>query len=392
MSVPSRPIRVLELRSVLGTGGGPEKTILSGAALSDPSQYTITVCYIRDVRDSVFAIDDRAQRLGIDYIEVQERHSFDFSIWPVLRRLVRERSIDIVHSHDYKTNLYAWLLWKRDRVLPLATLHGYTGDSWKEQVYYAVDKRVVSRFPLLIAVSGDLRRELIRTGSRPERIIRVLNGIDERLFARDPARHAAARAAFGLRPDDIVLGAVGRLERQKRFDLLLEAFSALRRRRRDDRLRLLIAGDGSLREPLLAQALELGLGDACLLCGHRDDVAGVHHALSLFVQSSDYEGTPNAVLEAMALETPLVATDVGGTAELVTDGEHGLLVAAGDRDALVRSIERLLDDPEHARRLAVNARARVERELSFRARMAAVEAVYARLAAGRRAGRPNCDA
>ena len=101
------PIRVLELRSVWGTGGGPEKTILLGAARSNPSRYGVTVCYIRDARDTVFAIDKKAGDLPIDYVEVVERHSFDRSIWPVLRRLVQNRRIDIVHAHDCKTDVLA---------------------------------------------------------------------------------------------------------------------------------------------------------------------------------------------------------------------------------------------------------------------------------------------
>ena len=129
MRTVSRPIRVLELRSVQGTGGGPEKTILHGAALSDARKYAVTVCYIRDQRDTVFGIEKRAAELGVDYVEVRERHSFDFSIWAVLRRLVTDRGIDIVHSHDYKTDLYAWLLGRRTGVVPLATSHGYTGNS-----------------------------------------------------------------------------------------------------------------------------------------------------------------------------------------------------------------------------------------------------------------------
>ena len=94
----------------------------------------MTVCYIRDRRDDVFTIDERAARLPVDYVEILERHSFDPSIWPALRRLTRERRIDIVHSHDYKTNFYAWLLAKVEPVVPLATLHGYTGLSSRERL------------------------------------------------------------------------------------------------------------------------------------------------------------------------------------------------------------------------------------------------------------------
>src|SRR5262245_53683572 len=104
------PLRILELRSVFGTGGGPEKTILLGAAQADPARYRVTVCYIRDRRDRVFHIDERVRALGIDYVEVPERHSWDPAIWGRLRRLVRARNIDIVHAHDYKTDFWALAL------------------------------------------------------------------------------------------------------------------------------------------------------------------------------------------------------------------------------------------------------------------------------------------
>ena len=92
------PTRVLELRSIRGTGGGPEKTILAGTTAADPSRYAITVCYLRDARDQVFGIDTLAKRSGIDYVELVERHSFDMSVWLPLRRLVREKGIHIVHA------------------------------------------------------------------------------------------------------------------------------------------------------------------------------------------------------------------------------------------------------------------------------------------------------
>lgn len=370
-----RPLRILELRSVRGTGGGPEKTILLGAARSDPARYAVTVCYIRDERDRVFEINRRAAELGVDYLEIGERHSFDVSIWRRLRRVVRDRRIRIIHAHDYKTDLYAWLLAKAEPVVAITTVHGYTGHSWKERIYYAADRRLVGRLAAVIAVSGQLRDEVIRYGASPGRVTRVLNGIDHEAFRRDPGLREPARAALGLRPGDLVIGSVGRLERQKRFDLLIEAFAEIRRRM-GPAARLVIAGDGSLKEALQAQVRALGLEEACLLCGHRNDVARLHHAFDLFVQSSDYEGTPNAVLEAMAFETPLVATDAGGTAELVEDGVHGLIVAPGDAPALAAAIQRAIDDPAGAAGRAAAARRRIETDLSFQARMAAVERIY----------------
>ncbi len=375
-----RPIRVLELRSVRGTGGGPEKTIMLGAARTDPQRFKVTVCYIRDRRDTVFTLHERARQLGLDYVEVTEAHSFDPSVWPALRRLVRDRRIDVVHAHDYKTNALALLLGRRERVRPLSTVHGWTGQSWREmRLYYPLDRKLLARFPRLIAVSGELRDELVRAGSRADRVTVVLNGIDPARFRRDRAREPQVRQALGFKADDVVIGAVGRTEQQKRFDILLDVFASLHRDR--PALRLVIVGDGSLRPALEAQAARLGVASACLFAGQRPDVADLHHGFDLLAQSSEYEGTPNVVLEARALETPIVATDVGGTRDLAHDGVHALIVPPHDQAALARAISAALDDREATARRVRAARERVEGPLSFECRMRTVEGIYEELAA-----------
>jgi len=379
------PIRVLELRSVWGTGGGPDKTILSGAALKGSTDIETTVCYIRDARDRVFSIDRRAKDLGIDYAEVVERHSFDRAVWPQLRTLVRQRGIHIVHAHDHKTDFLTWLLAKVEPIIPLSTAHGFAGESSREKVYYAVEKRLLARFPHVIAVSRPIRDELLRTGSRPEHVTVINNAIDHRVFARDRQREAELRRNYGYASDDIVIGAVGRLESEKRFDLLIEAFALVSRR--TPRARLAIVGEGSCRPALEAHMARLGVADTCRLLGHQGDVISIHHLFDLFVQSSIREGTPNAVLEAMALETPIVATDVGGTAELVTHGVHGLLVRPGSAAPLVESIETALSDRGASTVLAAAARRRIETDLSFERRMQKVESIYQTLAANAAAAR-----
>ncbi|HEX8030158.1 MAG TPA: glycosyltransferase [Vicinamibacterales bacterium] len=371
----NQPIRILELRSVRGTGGGPEKTILLGALMSDP-QFQVTVCYMRDERDRIFGIDNKAAKAGvIDYIEVREKHSFDVRVWPKLRRLIRERSIDIVHSHDYKTNLLALLLSRAESVKALSTVHGWTGHSFREVWgYYPADKRVLARFPRVVAVSSEIGRELIRCGANPAGVTTVLNGIDHRQFRRDPARVAEARAALGAQEGDLVIGAVGRAEPQKRFDLLLEAFTSIVKR--FPHSRLFIVGDGSQRQALDEQVTTLNLRDRCRLVGHMDDVVPAYHAFDLLVQSSDYEGTPNAVLEAMAFEVPIVATAAGGTAEIVRDGVDGRIVPIGRVDLLIDAVTRALEDPADTAAMAHQARLRVEGELSFETRVRRIEGIY----------------
>jgi len=374
----SQTTAVLELRSVWGTGGGPEKTILVGAERINRRRFAVTVCYLRDLRDTTFGIDERAAGRDVDYVEARERHSFDPRIWNTLRTIVGERRIDIIHGHDYKTDLIAWFLARRAGARAVATAHGWTGHSARERfVYYPFHKRLLARFPRVIAVSSEIKDELVRHGARPERITVLLNAIDPAAFRRIDGRGAAVRASLGIAADAQVIGAVGRLEPQKRFDLLIRAAAGLLAEH--PALQLVIVGAGSQDRALRQQAAACGMTDRCHFLGHRTDIADLHHAFDVFVQSSKYEGTPNAVLEAMAMDTPIVATDAGGTRELMTPDVHGLLVPIEDVDALQRAIRTTLTDPSSARGRAAAARRRVERELSFDARTRRLEEIYENL-------------
>lgn len=369
------PISILEFRSVRGTGGGPEKTILLGTAQRDRSRFAVTVCYIRDLRDDVFKIDQRAQSMDVDYVEALERHSFDWRIWVTLTKIMADGRIDIIHAHDYKTIVWARLLAHRTGAIPMATAHGWTGRSARERfLYYPLAKRLLARLPRAVVVSNDLKDDLVRHGGRPDRITVLLNAIDSGVFVRVAERRGPVRQALGFDASHVVIGAVGRLEHQKRFDLLLEAMAPVVSSRPN--LRLVIVGDGSLRTDLIHRAQTLGVASHCSFLGHRDDIADLHHAFDVFVQSSEYEGTPNAVLEAMAMETPVIATDVGGTQELVTSGVHGIVVRKNDAPALRSAIEAVLDQPGAARARAVTARQRVETEFSFNARTRRLETIY----------------
>jgi glycosyltransferase involved in cell wall biosynthesis len=334
---------------------------------------------VRDRRDSIFAIDAKAAALGVQYVNVWERHSFDPSVWPALRRLIRDQQIDIVHSHDYKTNLLAYLLWKVDPIVPLSTVHGWSGHSAKERyVYYPIDQRLLARFPRVVAVSGQIKSVLVARGAVPQRISVVLNGIDHRVYRRDRGQEARARAELGVGPEDRVIGSIGRLEPEKRYDLLIEATAALL----PDlpHIRLIIAGGGSQRDALSRHAAERLPQHSYRLLGHRDDVIRLHHGFDCYVQSSDTEGTSNSVLEAMALETPIVATDVGGTSELIRSGQEGFIVKRGDTVALTQAITQVLCERSMTADMVHAARLRVETDLSFEHRMNHIERIYEEIA------------
>ena len=197
------------------------------------------------------------------------------------------------------TRLIRWLscLRSAEGVIPLATAHGWISNTLKEKFYCFLDRRFLARFPKVIAVSEPIRQALIRIGAPAERVVRIANGIDSDTFRRRTGVREEMRRALGIPLDACVLGAVGRLSREKRFDLLLDAAVRLQN---GSSLYVVIAGEGSCSAALAQQALNLGLGDRCLLLGQRNDVREVHQVFDVYVQSSDTEGISNTVLEAMA--------------------------------------------------------------------------------------------
>lgn len=371
----NRPIRVLELRCADGPGGGPEKTIIHGAARADGERLAITVCYIREKDDTDPTIRERAAVCGIDLHEVVQRHAFDLSVYHKVRKLCRSREIEIVHAHDYKTDLLAWALARLEGLTPLATAHGWTGHSLRERrMLYPADKYLLSRYPMVLAVSSEIARELIRSGTSPGTVRVLLNGIDHQHFRCDHDRVQECRRLLGIPPEVFVIGSVGRIESQKRFDLLIQAFAAVRRSHPD--AMLLIAGSGSLLGNCKKLASDLGLGRACRFLGHFEAIMDFYHSLDLFVQSSDYEGTPNVVLEAMAMEVPVIATAVGGTAELLHDGIHGWLIPPGDATRLASAISDAVGQRGGLAARAREARRRVETDLSFDQRCQSLAEIY----------------
>jgi glycosyltransferase involved in cell wall biosynthesis len=372
----SEPVRVLELRSVRGTGGGPEKTILLSAAQHADTAVAVTVCYIRDARDDRFLVDAAARDLGIHYVEIIERHSFDWRIWGSLTRLIRKDRIQIVHSHDYKTDLLGLMLGRATKAVPMATAHGWIRNSPRERAYAHFDKKLLARFPLVIAVSEPIRQELLSHGADPVRVKRIKNGIDHLTFRRVRGLRERARQSLGIPDDAILVGAVGRLEAEKGFDLLLRAVATL-----NSTLRpwVVIAGEGSQHQALQTLAIQLGISNRVSLLGHRSDTLSIHHAFDVYAQTSRTEGIPNAVLEAMAVGTPVVATNVGGTYELITDGVHGLLVPPEDTNAIASALRDTIMHPADAGARTRMARNRIETELSFASRLSTLEHLYAEL-------------
>ena len=192
------------------------------------------------------------------------------------------------------------------------------------------------------------------------------------LLAIDDAARDAARASLDLPPRALVLCTVGRLTAIKNHEALIDAAEQAAAAFPD--LLLLIAGDGDLRDDLQQRASRLG--DRVRFLGWRRDLATIYGASDVFVLTSRNEGTPVALIEAMASALPSVSTEVGGVADVVTDERMGLLVPAGDGSALVAAIARLLSSPGLRREMGARARASVAARYDIGRLLADIDALY----------------
>lgn len=212
-----------------------------------------------------------------------------------------------------------------------------------------------------VVVSEGLKRDAVAEGIRPERMVKIGNGIDLTALVSRP--RPQTRMALGIGESDSLLLNVGRLTYQKGQSALLRALPAVLAQFPNTFLG--IAGDGPLRAGLEADAVHLGVEKQVKFLGRREDVPALLAAADLFMFSSRYEGMPNAVLEAMGSGLPVISTAVQGAEELIQDGENGLIVPVDDPAAFAEAILRLLKNPEERRRLGEAARTTIQKEYTL---------------------------
>ncbi|MBI3466163.1 MAG: glycosyltransferase [Planctomycetes bacterium] len=380
-----RKINVLHLRSSRGAGGGPEKTILFSAKEADPDSFCLHIAYLKSHDDDAFDLDVRAQKLGIDrFYAINERHKLDIRALKELLRILREQQIDILHCHCYKSDLYGLILSRYYKMKLVTTAHGplaslrffWASQNWRVRyIYDQLDLRfLMKRFDAVLMVSESMRKAIAKYGVDQRKLIYVKNAIDSQYFRSGHSGNPELRDRYGIPRDATVIGAVGRLNGEKDYPMLLRAAQLLLKDRQD--LWFVIAGDGPIRAQLQGQAKKMALAERVLFLGNLQDVRPVYEMLDVYVLSSTREGLPNTVLEAMAMEVPIVATDVDGVAEAVTHDSEALLVPPRDPERLANSLRLVLDDARLRDRLVSAARERVEREFSFATRMRRVESIY----------------
>jgi len=306
-----------------------------------------------------------------------------------LYRLMRGRRFTIVHTHTPKPGLLGQIAARLAGVpVVIHTLHGfYFHDGSRPLVrrFYVTLEKIAARCSdLILSQNVEDVATAIREGIAPASRIRLLgNGIDLERFDPScvgPPRRRATRAMLGLSEDAPVVGFVGRLVAEKGVRELLRAGRIVLDRLPDARFLFIGGTDTDKADRLTAEvASSLGLQEACVFAGIRQDMPEMYAAMDVFVLPSHREGFPRAPMEASAMKVPCVVTDVRGCRQVVTEGRNGLVTPLGDIEALARAILSILTNPALARRMGEDGRRRALREFDERSVFSTVLAEYARL-------------
>jgi glycosyltransferase involved in cell wall biosynthesis len=388
----SAEIRIVRIFSRLNVGGPSLHVIHLAAGLAPQGYDTRLVVGRESEREG--SLLDLALARGVNVHALdglgREIHPLGdlralFGLW----RLLRDFRPHVVHTHTAKAGVLGRLAAIAARVpVVVHTYHGHVLRGYfgalVNALFRAIERALGALSSALVTVSDSVKEDLVALGVAPAHRIRVVPlGLELDALAGELPRGGLRREA-GIADGEPLVGLVGRLVPIKDVPTFLRAARLLLERRPG--VRFSLVGDGEDRAALEAEVLSLELTHAVRFHGWRRDLPAVYGDLDVVVNCSRNEGTPVALIEALAAGRPVVATAVGGTPDLLQRGAFGTLVPAGDAGALADAIEAALANPEAARARARAGRAHVLAHHGVPRLLRDVDALYRELLAGRRIG------
>lgn len=297
-----------------------------------------------------------------------------------IRELCRRYRPDVVHTHGFRPDVVDGQVALAEAIPIVSTCHGFIDSNWRGRIYQWLQRRALRRFNAVIAVSAPIVERVRAAGVAPERIHLVPNAF---AVNRDSVPRAEARRRLYL-PEVPVIGWVGRFSAEKGPDLALDAVARLRR----SNIRLLMVGGGPDEPALRRRAALLGVDDLVLWRGVVPNAGALFRGFDAFLLSSRTEGTPLALLEAMASKVPIVATRVGGVPDAL-DESTARLVDSGDVDGMAAALADVLDEPDLAAERAERAAARLVRDFAPATWLSKYESIYRAVSSAAQPARPD---
>ena len=365
MNSEKNPPLVVNVIYSLGVGG-LENGLVNLINQTPPSRYRHTIICLKEATD----FKNRIKSGDVEVFELHKREGNDLSIFLRLYKLLKKIQPDIVHTRNLSAiecQLPAFLAGVRYRV---HGEHGWDtfdpeGDNRKYQLLRRFFKPLVQRYIPLSSHLEDYLKDKI--GVQESKIRRICNGVDTEKF--HPLQSSDTLPENYPFTDSrlFVIGTIGRMQGVKDQITLVKAFNQLLSKQPElrEKLRLVLVGEGPLREEALALLTTSGNAALAWLPGTRDDIELILRQLELFVLPSQAEGISNTILEAMASGLPVVATNVGGNPDLVVDGETGLLVPRENPEAMASALECYLNNPQLLNKHGEQGLARVMEQFSL---------------------------
>jgi glycosyltransferase involved in cell wall biosynthesis len=322
---------------------------------------------------------DRLRSVGLEPAFAPAKGGFNLPYLRALLQLARTRRARLIHSHLLGASVYGALAGRLLGIPSIAVFHGAT-DLRRPGALASLKRGLMhGRRRAVVAVARGVAAELEQWGLPADSLRVIYNGIDVEHFT--PGDGGARRAALCIGAGTIHVGCVGNLRKPKAYDVLMRAAARVSAHNPAVRFSIVGEGDESATRALTTLRDELGLADTVRLLGFQPAGPELFRSFDIFVSSSHSEGLPLSFIEAMATSLPIVATRSGGSDEVVTDGEQGLLVKAGDHDALGDAILRAAGDVQLRRRLGENGRLHAVRTFSLAAMLKSYEDLYDELQA-----------
>ncbi|MDT4965806.1 MAG: hypothetical protein QOJ64_543 [Acidobacteriota bacterium] len=372
-------MNVLHLTNSFHQGGSERQAVQLARLLKQSGSCRVYLACL----DRRGALLDEALSLGVEEIPEFPLTSFyDLNALKQMRRFadyIREHEIAVVQTHDFYSNVFGMAAAVRGRVAVRIASKRETG-GMRTSVQKYVERQAYRLAHAVVVNSDAVGRQLIQDGVRASKVVTVYNGLDlNRVVADGTSSRDEKLASLGLPAGDHrFVTIVANLEHKvKDHATFLRAASRIHQA--EPAAAFVLAGEGRLKDPLRAFATELGLEGNTFFIGRCDRIAALLAVSDVCVLSSTAEGFSNAILEYMAAARPVVATDVGGAREALTEGETGHLVAAGDDEALAAHVISLLRNPERARIMGEHGRQTVEEKFSCDAQLSTTMNLYRKL-------------
>jgi len=351
--------------------GGAQRQLVYLVRNLDTTRFEPVVCCLSN--DTPLTEELRAA--GVEVIILPQWLRPDVSrLWRV-PQIVKRVKPDLIHAYLFVANT-----WGRTTALlcGLPVIVSERNAVERKNLAERLVNRLLAPFTTLLIANSHAGAEMAvrQKEVAPDRVQVIHNGIVLEPF-HDPAIGYQVRQELGIEPNQLVVGIVGRLALSKDHETFFRAMRLVVAQMPS--IRILCVGDGAKRQELVQLVAALDLQAHVTFAGHRKDIPAVMFALDVLVSSSQWEGLPNVIMEAMAAERPIVATDVGDVAVLVDHQRSGLLVQPGDPEALAQAVVALLQDESRRLEMGKQGRLRVEQQFTHDQMVAATSAVYHQL-------------